>query len=146
MEYQEKRTLVSLISTLAVSAGYFAYVLQRVEEGNPSEELRFWAAVILIFVPVQVISKVAVFVVFSIFNYIATQEEEPDIVDERDRLIELKSTRNFYHVFMAGFMLSMGLLVLEVSVTTMFTFLLAAIVVAGAIMDLSQLYYYRRGV
>ena len=77
---------------------------------------------------------------------IATQEEEPSIFDELDRLIDSKATLMFYHVFMGGFFLSMASLALKMSPTTMFTMLCATLVIAGSILDLAQLYFYRRGV
>lgn len=35
MSYQERRAVVSLISTILISAIYSAYMVQRYPEGNP---------------------------------------------------------------------------------------------------------------
>jgi hypothetical protein len=148
MSFQEKRAIVSLISTTLVSALYFASVYQRYSEGlfAAGEEFRFWATAILLFIPVQVVAKVVVHVIFVVINVVATREEEPKITDELDKLIDLKATRNFYHVFMAGFLLSIAALVLSLPPLAMFVVLTLTLVMAGAVLDLSQVYYYRRGV
>jgi uncharacterized membrane protein len=148
MSFQEKRSIVSIIGTLAISAGYLFYMAQRAQQGGAgtSEDPRFWAGVILILIPVFVVFKVIFHVVFVVINVVATREEEPGITDEFDKMVELKSTRNFYHVFMAGFLLSLAALVIEQPLPTMFLVVIGTIVVAAVVQDISQLYYYRRGV
>lgn len=148
MTYQEKRSLVYLFSTIIVSVIYFAYILQRYPDANAesTEIFRFWGTAILIFVPVQVVSKIIIHIIFSIINTVATQEEEPTIVDELDKLVALKATRNFYHVFMLGFMLSMALLAFNLLPDAMFICLSISVVVASTTLDLSEFYYYRRGI
>lgn len=148
MSYQAKRAIVSLSSTLLVSAIYLLLVLQEYagRDLSTADELTFWAAVILLMVPVQVIAKILFFILFIIVNVILTQEEEPPFTDEMDRLIELKSTRNLSLAFIAGFFLSMVALLLEQPMSAMFIGFLISFVVAGIIDDLSQLYYYQRGI
>jgi len=147
MSFQEKRSMVSLIGTLVISAGYFATMLERGREaGGLTQDVRFWAAFILILIPVYIGFKVVFHVVFVVVNTVATREEEPDITDEFDRLVELKATRNFYHTFMMGFVLSLVAVVLDQPPYVMFIVLIAAIMVASTVQDISQIYYYRRGV
>jgi hypothetical protein len=148
MSFQEKRTLTSLISTLLSSAVYFAVVYQRYQAENFStvEEIRFWTTVILLYVPIQVVAQIILYIIFYIINVIATQEEEPKVVDELDKLINRKSTLYFYHVFIGGFFLAMATQVLKMSISAMFICLCITMVVAGTILDISQLYFYRRGV
>lgn len=148
MFFQEKRALVSLIGTLLISTFYFVYVLQKyeAEQLGAANDFSFWGAAILIFIPVSVVFKIIIHIIFIIINTVATQEEEPSITDEFDKLVDLKAVRNFYHVFMAGFLLAMGVLVLGFPPLAMFIVLLLSIVVAGVILDASQFYFYRRGV
>lgn len=148
MSYQEKRSLVSLAGTLLISALYGVFIYQRYPAGSPEsgEVFKFWGSALLLFVPVQVVFKVILYVLLSVINTIATREEEPEITDEMDRLIELKSVRNFCYVFMIGFFLSMGVLVVELAPSLMFLILLITFVVCGAVLDVSTFYFYRRGI
>ena len=148
MSFQEKRAIVSLICTTLVSGFYFAEVYRRYSEGAfaAGEDFRFWAAAILIFIPVQVVAKIVIYLLVVIATAVVTRKEEPDITDEMDNLIDLKATRNFYNTFMAGFLLAMGALVLYQPPLVMFVLFTLAMVVGGLVLDLSQIYYYRRGV
>jgi hypothetical protein len=54
MSYQERRSIVNLISTILISALYSAYMIQRYPEGNTysADVFRFWGAFFLILIPV----------------------------------------------------------------------------------------------
>lgn len=147
MSYQEKRTIVSLISTLLIPTLYFLYMFQGYPEGDAYsiEVYRFWGRFILILIPVSIVAKIIIYIVFSIINTIATREEEPSVSDERDRLIELKSTRNSFYVFIVGFFLGMGSIVMEMPPSVMFALLIFFGMLAELVGELSQLYFYRRG-
>lgn len=147
MSYQEKRTIVSLISTLLIPTLYFLYMFQGYPKGDAYsiEVYRFWGRFILILIPVSIVAKIIIYIVFSIINTIATKEEEPSVSDERDRLIELKSTRNSFYVFILGFFLAMGSIVMEMPPSVMFAILIFFGMVAELVGELSQLYFYRRG-
>jgi hypothetical protein len=150
--HQEKGTIVSLATTILSFAIYCIVVFQKYQDtnfdsanSNSIEEFKFWASVILILIPVLVVSQIIAQIVFVIINAIVMREEAPEIIDEFDKLIDLKSTRNFYHTFMVGFLLSMIAIVLDEPPATMLIIMFAAILVSGVILDLSKLYYYRRG-
>jgi len=152
MSYQERRSLVSIATTLIVSAIYLSYMLGRFPGGDASTEdlLRYWGAVILISIPVLILVTIFVTILFVILNTIATREGEPKITDERDKLIELKSSRNGLYVFTVGFMLAMMPLLINLPVSTMlsamFLTLYGAGMLSSLVSDLSQFLYYRRGV
>ena len=148
MSYQMKSSIVTLGTTMLVFMVYAVFIFQRYQSTPPAadEVLRFWGTAILLMVAVMVVAQIISQVTLNVVNAIITQEEEPDLVDELDKVIELKSTRNFYHTFMIGFMLAMGALVIEQPLTTMFIILFIALIVAGIMGDVSRLYYYRRGV
>ncbi len=147
MSYQERRTIVSLISTILISAFYFAYVFQQYPEVGPysPDVFHFWGSTILILIPVSIVAKIIIYIVFSIINTVATKEQEPSFLDERDKLIELKSTRNSLYVFMIGFLLSMIPIVMNMSPAGMFIILIVAGILSEMVGDISQLYFYRRG-
>ncbi len=147
MSYQERRTLVSLLSTILISALYFVYVFQRYPstDAYSPDVFRFWGSAILILIPVSIVSKIVIYIVFSILNTIATQEQEPAFSDERDRSIELRATRNSLYVFTFGFLLAMGSLVIDRPPSVMFILLILSGIVSEIVGDITQVYFYRRG-
>ena len=148
MTYQERRSLVSLIGTAIIIAGYLAFITGRAQEAGPSVEsdIQFWASAVLLLIPVYIVLQVIVIILFTIANTIATRRQESEASDEFDRLVDLKSTRNFYHTFMAGFVLAMLTAALGQPPAAMFIVLLFGIFAASIMSYASELYYYRRGV
>lgn len=147
MSFQEKSAVVSLLANVFGYIVYFGEVFRRFLEGDVGSggELAFWAAAILIFIPVITIIKVIVHVIFVVINTITRGEKDPEITDEFDRLIELKGVRNFCYVFMAGFMLAMVTLAATNQPVSMFVVLLFTIMAAGTALDASMIVFYRRG-
>ena len=147
MSIQERRAIVSIISSIVITAIYTSVMLQRYPEVSAysPEVFRFWGFFIMILIPVSVVAQIIISIVFSIINTIATRENEPSITDERDRLIGLKATRNAMVVFIFGFLLAMFSQVIELPPSTMFIFLIGAGFVSSLVTDISQFYFYRRG-
>ena len=148
MSYQERRSLVSLIGTLILLVVYGLFISGRAQAAGPevANDLQFWATAILLLIPVMIAFGVVLEVAYVVGNIIATRREEPDIRDEYDRLVSLKSTRNFYHTFMAAFVLAMLAVALGQPAAAMFVVLLAGIFAASVVIYASEIYYYRRGV
>ena len=147
MSYQERRAIVSVISTILIAALYSAYMAQRYPavDAYSAEIFRFWGAFFLLLIPVTIVAKIVIHIVFSILNTVATGEEETEIMDERDRLIELKALRNSVYVFSLGFVVAMVSLVVSMPPSVMFVLLLCAGTVSDLVSELSQFYFYRRG-
>ncbi|MBF9016343.1 MULTISPECIES: hypothetical protein [unclassified Oceanispirochaeta] len=148
MTFQEKRSLGLLISNVAVSAIYYLIVYNKFQAGELGSlgDTRMWAAIILLSIPIYIAANILMMIMVNIIQAIATQEEPKDIVDEMDKLIELKATRNFYHTFMVGFMLALGSQYLRMEIHVMFIILITTLVLAGIVNEISQLYFYRKGV
>jgi hypothetical protein len=148
MSFQERRALVSLVSGILISALYCAYMIQRYPEASAysADVFRFWGSFFLILIPVTIVSKIILYIVFHILNAVATREVEPSLTDERDKLIELKATKNSLYVFIFGFVLAMGSLVVDTQPSVMFIILICSGVVAQMVSDISEFYFYRRGV
>lgn len=147
MSYQERLSLVNLISTILVTALYAAYMVQRYPDASPysKEVFHFWGAFFLILIPVTIVTRIVIYIVFAIINAIATREEDPPLTDERDKLVELRASRNSLYVFALGFVLAMGSLVVELPPSVMFITLICAGVMSEVVSEISQFYYYRRG-
>ncbi len=147
MSYNERRAVASLFSTLVISALYFVYVSARFPAGSPysADVFHFWGTSILILLPVSTAANIAVQIAASIGLSMATNQKETQMLDERDKLIELRATRNALYVFTLGFVLAMGSLVLNWSPSVMFIVLIASGFLAGMIGYISQIYFYRKG-
>lgn len=147
MSYQERRSIVSLISTILIIVIYSAYMVQRYPESGAysPEVFRFWGAYFLILIPVTIVAKIVIYIIFNIISVITTREEEPDVMDERDRLIELKANTKSLYVVGIGFMVAMVALVADLPPAAMFVIFVCVGVVAEMVSEIAQFYLYRRG-
>ncbi len=147
MSYQEKRSLVSLFGSVGVTAIYFATMVQSYPQTSAyaPEVFRFWGQFFLTLIPLSIVAKVVIHVLFSILNTLATREDEPALSDERDHLIELKGARNALYVLSVGIMLAMATLVLDMPPAVMFGVLIGAGLVSSMVSDMSLFLLYRRG-
>lgn len=147
MSYQERRALASLISTVLVSAVYFGYVLQRFPQGSAYSVsvFHFWGSAILITIPLSIAANIVIQITFSMAHAMTTHEKERPVIDERDKLIALRSVRNAMYVFTIGFLLAMGSLAIDMPPSVMFIILFVSGAVTGMVGALSELYFYRRG-
>lgn len=148
MSFQEKKNIVSLVTTLLIFSVYSMYVFQKYQEGSfhTTNEFSFWGAFILVLIPVSIVAKIIIHIIFSIINTIATNEKEPLITDELDQLIALKSTRNSHYVFIIGFLLSMIPLAMGQPPYLMFIILISSGLLSEVVGIFTQLYLYRKGV
>lgn len=148
MSFQEKRSLVSLLSTLLISGAYAALMWPRYPAtGDYSPTLfTYWGWFFILFIPVTIVANIIIHILFSILNTLATHEEEPTLSDERDHLVELKSVRNGLYVFALGYIGAMAALAAEMPPVVMFLCFLGAGIGSQVVGDLSQFIYYRRGV
>lgn len=147
MSYQERRSLVHLFGSIVVTSLYGVYMSGRYPDVDPytAEMFHFWGTFFLLLIPVSIVAKIIINIIFSIINTIITQHEEPLMMDERDKLIELKALRNSLYLFGIGVIVAMGSLVWEMSPSFMFLLLFMAGFIADLVGDLSQFYFYRRG-
>lgn len=148
---QEKRVIISLISSVVIFAIYYIIIYGMYQDrtfDTMTEEFRFWASVILIFVPVMIVAKILFFILYHI-GYAITHEgkEEADWKsDELDKLIDLKANKYFGNTFSIGFLVAMGSLILRMEPVVMFNIMLFAMVAGMIAVEASQLWFYRKGV
>jgi len=88
--------------------------------------------------------------VFRIFAEITDEvrgkkEEDRDVVDERDKLIELKSSRVSLMIFALGFIIALVGQAVDLSVSAFFITLLIGGLLSDIGQSLSEIIYYRRG-
>lgn len=111
-----------------------------------SEALRYWGSFVLILTVVTIIAHIIISIIFNIIFRMTTGEKEPTFADELDKLIEMKANRISFFMFIIGFLLAMGTLVMNEQLQTMFIILIIAGFISDVIGSVMKLYYYRKGV
>lgn len=107
---------------------------------------RYWGSFVLILTLVSIVAHILISIIFNIVFRITTGEKEPAFADELDKLIDLKATRNSFFVFIVGFLLAMGSLVIDQPLQVMFMILIASGFISDVTGSVTKLYHYRRGV
>jgi uncharacterized membrane protein len=148
MSYREKENIVNIFSGLLITGIYSWIVYQKHIQGqfDLTEDFSKWGVILLIFMGVSIIARIVIYIIFHIFNYIATREEDIPKEDERDKLIKLKATRNSYYVFSGGFVLAVIALAIGMPVYTIFIVFIGTGLLSEIVDNSSQMYYYRKGV
>jgi len=147
MSYQEKNSIISLFSSLLIFGLYCLWVFQINPDNSGTIEgtLRYWGLVIVLMLPVQIIPRIIIQMIFTIINWAVKKEDPPSFSDELDKIINLKATRNSFYGFCIVFFIAMGLLALGLTVQAMFYIMFFGFMACGIIAEISELVYYRRG-
>ncbi|ANE45843.1 hypothetical protein SY83_05470 [Paenibacillus swuensis] len=148
MTYQEKKSIVSLISTILIFGFYCLYMYPQFPEWKveSTETFRFWGSFVLILMLISIVAHIIISIIFNIVYRITTREIEPKFADELDKLIELKAYRISFFVFIVGFLLAMGSLVIDRPSQAMFIILIASGFLSDLTGSVTKLYHYRKGV
>lgn len=134
MSFQEKSLWLVFVSLVGVFGFYFATVLPvETADVEPHQVVLFAVAVVML-----VITQILGHVVIAIVDRRTDR-------DERDRLIELKGTRNGAHVLATGVCFALGAALLTPG-NFVFTHVLLGFWVVAQLTEVgSQLIAYRRG-
>lgn len=148
MTYQEKKSIVSLISAVVIFGTYCLYMYPRHPEvGLESlETFRYWGSFVLILTLLSIVAHIIISILFNILFRMTTGEKEPTFADELDKLIDLKANRNSFFVFILGFLLAMGSLVIFQPSQFMFMILIISGFISDVTGSVTKLYHYRKGV
>jgi hypothetical protein len=165
MSYKVKSTIVSMVSGVLLMVAYVIYAAGKVNSGAATlDDMKFWAATILVFIGIGVAAIIVIQIVFHILLAIgkAVQEQvkngkvddreigkslELDMVeDEMDKLISLKSMRIAYAVCGIGFVAAMISLVMNQPAAVMLNILFGSFYIGSLIEGFTQMFYYGRGI
>jgi hypothetical protein len=150
MSSRENSIAVSLVSTLLVLVYYLVNWVQMYQDGglNSEEVFRLWAIVIIATIVLNIAGNIITNIMINIVHAIKTQKDEEVrlIEDERDKLIELKGVKVSYIAFSIGVFLSMLTFALGQPPLVMFSLIIFFTLMAEILGDLSQFYFYHRGV
>lgn len=165
MSYQEKKTIISIVTGMIILAAYCIYAYIKLNSGVvDAGDIRFWAIRILVFIGIGIVVNIIMMIFFHILLSIsvavkkAVHEEQCNdkeieeivgnemVEDEMDRLIGLKSMRISFAIAGIGFLLGLLSLILNYSAATMLNILFLSFSIGSLFEGFSQLYYYRRGI
>ena len=148
MTTHEKRNILNIISSLLVLGIYGLYLYSHLTTGEePENIIKFWAISFLVLIPISIVVNIVLNILMAILYGISTGGDEmPELSDERDKSIELKSNRNGFWIFMIGFLISMVTQVIEMPVSAMFIGFYISGLASSLVSDISSLLYYRSGV
>ena len=164
MSYQEKRSIVSIVTGAIILAAYCIYAFGKYQSGLVApDDLKFWASTILIFIGIGIVAFIVVLIVFHILLSISiavskTVKEgniddkeidkaiKVDITeDEMDKMIEFKSMRFGFTVAGIGFVGGLVALLLDYSAVVMLNIFFISFSVGSILEGFVKIYYYRRG-
>jgi hypothetical protein len=153
MTYQERRSLSNIVMTIILTLIYGIVMFNKYNNGDfdTTNMMRFWSMIILLFIPLSIIGRIILMIIFRIFGEISdevrgTKESDRDIVDERDKMIALRSTRNSLYVFILGFIVALAGQLLGGTVSLFFIIMISGGILSDIITNVSEILYYRRGV
>ena len=161
MTYQTKKTMVSLLASIAILISYCISVYNDISKGLTLEnDATFWAKKMLIFIAIGVAINIISFIVFHILlsvnlsvkdsmkdsKKIIRKLELEMIEDEMDKLIELKSLRVGYFIASSGFILGLILLAFNTSIAIVLNILFLSFFVGAIAEGISNLFFYFRGI
>lgn len=161
MSYQEKRTIVSIISGVLLLAAYCLYVFNKYQS-NPAvfDDLKFCGTTILIFIGIGVVAMIIIQILFHIALSIgiAVRERNADekaiekelennmVEDEMDKLIELKAMKIGFIIGGVGFITALVSVIFNSSVAVVLNIMFLSFGLGSLAEGSMSLYYYRKGI
>ena len=151
MSIKESKSLTNIISTILITGIYAFVIYQRYVDGiaDVTNIFKFWSITILIFIPISIVARIIILIIFNIISSVVQtakgEELEEDIVDERDKLIELKVTKISMIIFAFGFILSLFTQVINMSNHAFFITLILFGVISEVVSDSVSIAFYRKG-
>jgi len=149
MAYQQITVIVTLVSHLLVLGYYLVNMFRMVQEGALVESRVFslWVIVIVATIVITIVGIILTTIMISIVRAVktGTVEEEQFVVDERDKMIDLRGERFSYIAYSIGVFVSMLTFVIDQPPLVMFSLLILAGILGGISGNIFKLYSYRKG-
>ena len=147
MTYQEKRAMLLFVSTLIYLVGFIWYRNTVCNDTTIShDDISFWANFVAYVIIIKILYNIVLTIGLNTLNRVITKEKEPKIVDEFDRIVQLKSLQNAFVTFMLGMLLGIIGAANSLPISAMFNIFAIAFLASEIVSGLSQLYFYRKGV
>jgi hypothetical protein len=165
MSYQEKRTIVTVLTGILILVAYCIYAFGKVSAGiEAAEDLKFWAFTMLLFIGIGIVANIIIQIVFHILLSIgiaikeqiqngSVNDDEIEknlelemVEDEMDKLIGLKSMRVGFVVAGVGFVTALIALVTGYTPEVMMNIIFISFNAGSILEGITQIYYYKKGV
>lgn len=155
MSYQEKKSVTNIISSVVITTVYAIIMYQRYLNGGLSDSniFKFWAIIILIFIPISIIARIIIMIIFHILESVVQAAQGNDIedvidevVDERDKLVQMKANSISMYIFSLGFIVALATQLFEVSNHLFFIVMIAFGLITDVVSESLMIRFYRRGV
>ena len=151
MSIQVEKAVFNFVTTILLMVVYLLYVFGIQGEINLSKvlDIQFWGIFILKLTVFMVVAKIILFILFAIFKKVKNRnmdEEDLEFMDERDKLIEMKSDRYSHWIALFGFVASMIPVSMGYSIHYMFITILIFGFLSALMSDVWKIYFYNKGV
>ena len=161
MSYQEKRTIVSIVTGVLLIAAYCIYAFGRVAAGlADADDLKFWGGTMLVFVGIGVAVTIVIQILFHIAMSVGIAVKERGCgeekiektikttmtEDEMDKLIELKASKTGYYIGGMGLIAALISLVFNGSAVIMLNIIFLSFFAGAMTEGFVSLHYYRKGI
>ena len=148
MSLQEKKAIFNIISSALIMGGFVFYTfgIHGTENLPLKDDTQFWGEFILTFIIVTIVVSIIIHIIFHIILKSIHKDEDPEFMDEYDKLIEMKSDRNGNYFFILGFICSFIPIAMGAPIYYMFIIMLSSGFIGGALGNVWKLYYYRKGI
>lgn len=153
MSYQEKKGITNIISSILITTIYSIVIYQKYLNGLLDDEniFRFWAIIVLIFIPISIVARIIIMIIFHIVESIVQTargndiEDELSSLDERDRIFNMKASSTAMYIFSLGFIIALATQLFDVSNHIFFIVIMVAGFLTDLVSELMMIRYYRRG-
>jgi hypothetical protein len=147
MTFQEKQSLVVLGCVAVILIGYIIFIAGLINAGTltTTNDLAFWAGVLLKLIGIQIGVNILIMIIFNIVLTIIATDRIPEKTDELDRQIEQRSTVLGSYVFFIGFLISMALAAFGLPLWLVFNMIIASFFAMQFTWVICQNRLYHRG-
>ncbi len=155
MSYKEKVSLTNIVSSIVITSIYAVIMLGRYNNGllDDSNIIRMWAIIFMIFIPISIVARIIIMIIYHIGEAVVQtakgnelEEEFDDVTDERDKLIDMKTTQYSMYIFAFGFIAALATQLFDVSNHLFFLVLFVFGFLSDLISEVFKIVYYRKGV
>jgi len=148
MSYQEKRAIASIISSVIMFGIYYMIIYRMYRDGSfaGADAGSLLGKSVLILIAGGIILHIIVTIICNILFALAERECNPSyVVDERDKLIELRSMRFSEWVTGLGFVLSMIALAMGQPAFLVINLIVGAFALGSVMGSVAMLAIHRKG-
>jgi len=165
MSYQEKKTVVTMITGILLLAAYCIFAFGKVQAGlAAADDLKFWAGTILAFIGISIVANIIIQIAFHIamaISYGVKQHKETGdcdeasfnrhfrtetTEDEMDKMISLKSSRVSFVCAGIGFGAGLAMILFGAAAATLINAVYIGFSLGTIAEGIAQLRFYRKGV